>query len=231
MVKVLEEIDAIREIWPRPFIEFADDNSLLNKAWWRDVLPELRKRRIRWFAETDISVGRDPMFLQELFEGGCYEVLIGLESPLPEGLPGTELNVDWKFKQLDTYRRHIFNIQSAGIRVNGCFIVGLDGHTPAIFDAVYDFALELSLYDVQITYPTAFPGTPFYQSLKTEGRLDLPGDWSRRTLFDIHFEPRPMNRKALRAGFFALTERLYSAECTRERRNGYKQLRRVDRAK
>ena len=154
-------------------------------------------------------------------------MLIGLESPLPDGLPGTELNTDWKYKQLETYRQHVQNIQSAGIRVNGCFILGLDGHTPAIFDAVYDFAMELSLFDVQITYPTAFPGTPFYHDLKAQGRLDLPDDWSRRTLFDIHFEPDPMSREELRAGFFTLTERLYSETCTRERRAGYRRQRRA----
>ena len=227
---VLAEIDRIREIWPRPFIEFADDNSLLNKAWWREILPELRKRRVRWFAETDISVGKDPQFLTELAAGGCYEVLIGLESPQLDGLHGTELNNDWKRKQLDHYRAALHRIQSAGIRVNGCFIVGLDGHTSKIFDAVYEFARDCSLFDVQITYPTAFPGTPFYDRLKAQGRLDLPDDWSRRTLFDIHFEPEPMNRATLRAGFFALTERLYSDAFSRERRDGYKALRRKHKA-
>ncbi len=226
VAKVLKEIDAIRDIWPRPFIEFADDNSLLNKKWWRELLPELQSRNIRWFTETDISVGRDPVFLKELFEGGCHEVLIGLESPLLDGLPGTELNSDWKCQQLDIYRRNIHSIQSAGIRVNGCFIVGLDGQTTEIFDAVYDFAMELSLYDVQITYPTAFPGTPFFEKLSSENRLDLPHDWSKRTLFDIHFDPTPMTREELRAGFFDLTSRLYSDNCTKQRRKGYQAQRR-----
>ena len=29
--KVLEEVDEIRRIWDRPFIEFADDNSFVNR--------------------------------------------------------------------------------------------------------------------------------------------------------------------------------------------------------
>ena len=29
--KVLAEIDRIRSLWPRPFIEFADDNSFVNR--------------------------------------------------------------------------------------------------------------------------------------------------------------------------------------------------------
>lgn len=56
---VLAEVDRIRGLWPRPFIEFADDNSLVNRTYWHDLLPELAKRRIRWFAETDIPICED----------------------------------------------------------------------------------------------------------------------------------------------------------------------------
>jgi len=219
---VLAELDAIRDIWRRPFIEFADDNGLLNKRWWREILPELKARKIRWFTETDISVGKDPVFLRELADGGCKEVLIGLESPIEQGLQGTELNNDWKLKQFKKSSEAVRTIQSAGIRVNGCFIVGLDGHTPKIFDAVYELAAELGLYDVQITLPTAFPGTPFYERLKADGRLDMPDDWSKRTLFDLHFAPFPMTRDELREGFIALAGRLYADTSTRERRASFR---------
>ena len=224
--RVLAEIDAIRRIWPRPFIEFADDNSLLNKAWWRELLPELRKRRIRWFAESDISVGRDPDFLRELRTGGCCEILIGLESPIPAGLPGIELRADWKRQRQPDYASALRNIQSAGIPVNGCFVLGLDGHGPGIFDAVYDFSLEHGLYDVQITYPTPFPGTPFYQRLRAAGRLLEEGAWHKCTLFDILIQPTHLSVEELRAGFYDLTRRLYSDETTRARRQRFREIRR-----
>ena len=54
--KVLAEIDRIRALWRRPFIEFADDNAFVNRRYWKQLLPELKKRKIRWFAETDLSV-------------------------------------------------------------------------------------------------------------------------------------------------------------------------------
>ncbi len=46
----------IRNLWRRPFIEFADDNAFVNRAWWKRFLPELATRHVRWFAETDLSV-------------------------------------------------------------------------------------------------------------------------------------------------------------------------------
>ena len=42
---VLAEIDAIRNLWPRPFIEFADDNAFVHRAWWREFLPKLAQAR------------------------------------------------------------------------------------------------------------------------------------------------------------------------------------------
>lgn len=54
------------------------------------------------------------------------------------------------WKRWPEYREAVTRIQSHAIRVNGCFVLGLDGHTPEAFRAVYDFALETELFDVQI---------------------------------------------------------------------------------
>ncbi len=88
---VLAEIDKIRSLWSRPFIEFADDNAFVHRTWWKQFLPELRKRRVKWFAETDVSVAEDAELLEMMRDAGCAEVLIGLESPVEEGLDDLEL--------------------------------------------------------------------------------------------------------------------------------------------
>ena len=221
--KVLAEIDCIREIWPRPFIEFADDNSFINRGYWKELLPELKKRRVKWFTETDLSVHEDEELLRLMRGSGCAQVLIGLESPVEAGLSGIELKNDRKMKWWPDYLDAIKRIQSHGIRVNGCFVLGLDGHTPEIFDQIYDFVMESELYDVQITYQTPFPGTPLYDRLLKEKRLLYPGDWNRCTLFDINFQPSHMTVDQLRNGFYDLSERLYSDELTKWRRDNFKQ--------
>lgn len=221
--RVLAEVDRIGAMWSRPFLEFADDNSFVNKAYWKRLLPELAKRRVRWFTETDLSVADDPELLMMMREAGCVEVLIGLESPSDCGLEGLELRRDWKLTQRPRHTEAVRAIQSQGIRVNGCFILGLDGHTPAIFDRVFEAATAMELYDVQITLQTPFPGTPLFARLRDTGRLHEARPWRRCTLFDLVYEPRGMSAEELTTGFRNLARRLYSAEMTAWRREIFKE--------
>jgi radical SAM superfamily enzyme YgiQ (UPF0313 family) len=219
--KVLAEIDRICALWPHPFIELADDNSFVSRSYWRDLLPEIARRNIRWFTETDISIGEDDELLDLLERSGCVELLIGLESPVRQGLEGIEPGVNWKLSKFDRYRDSLHNIQKHGIRVNACFILGLDGQTPQIFDMVRDFVREADLFDVQITIQTPFPGTPLFARLEREGRLLQKGAWGRCTLFDVNFLPAAMSVEQLQQGFRNLGVDLYSSQWTHARRKRF----------
>jgi radical SAM superfamily enzyme YgiQ (UPF0313 family) len=224
VAKVLAEIDRIRSLWPRPFLEFADDNSFVNRRYWLELLPELKKRGIRWFTETDLGVYKDAQLLELMREAGCAEVLIGFESPGGEALDGVELKRNWKYARRAEYREAIRAIQRHGIRVNACFVLGLDGQRTDAFDEVFDFVRETLPYDVQVTVPTPFPGTPFYDQLKREGRLLRDRAWEHCTLFDVSFVPRSMSVEELRTGFRGLVARLYSEAFTQERRNHFRSV-------
>ncbi len=158
-------------------------------------------------------------------EAGCRQVLVGLESPTDAGLDRLEMRRNWKLRQLPRYEHAVRTIQSHGITVNGCFIVGLDGHTESVFDSVFDFAMQTSLYDVQITVPTAFPGTPMYERLLAEGRIVEPGAWERCTLLDVNIVPKGMSVERLERGFLELATRLYDEDAIRARREGFMKLR------
>lgn len=222
MEKVLAEIDKILEIWKHPFIEFADDNTFVNKSYWKEILPSIKKKNIRWFTETDISVAEDDKMLSLIRESGCAQLLIGLESPVETGLSGLETKNDWKLKRWSSYKDAIRKIQSHGITVNGCFIIGLDGHIPEIFEQVFDFVKESELYEVQVTILTPFPCTPLYERLKNEKRLLEEKNWKKCTLFDINYVPRGMTAGELSLGFKELAQKLYSDEFTRMRRENFK---------
>ncbi len=222
VANVIREIEAIKRIWPHPFIEFADDNSFVHRAHYKELLRAMVGMDLRWFTETDVSVAKDDEMLELMRDSGCKQVLIGFESPWASSLDGIELNANWKLRQQDDYRRAIEKIQSYGITVNGCFILGLDGDTPAVFDDIHRFVRETGLYEVQITRLTAFPGTPLYDRLVSENRLIEPRAWERCTLFDMNIIPKNMTLAQLKEGSLALGKALYSDEETKERKERFK---------
>jgi radical SAM superfamily enzyme YgiQ (UPF0313 family) len=222
--KVLAEIHAIKAIWPKPFIEFADDNSFIHREHYKHLLRALAPEQLRWFTETDIRVAEDDDMLALMRDAGCQQILIGLESPQRRSLDGLELKNNWKVRQQDHYRAAIAKIQSYGITVNGCFILGLDHDTPEIFDDVLHFVRDSGLYEVQVTFPTAFPGTPFYHRLKAEGRILRDNAWELCTLFDINIQPTSMSVAELQSGFLRLVKQLYSDTETQTRRRRFRRL-------
>ncbi len=225
--KVLAEIEKILAAWEHPFLEFADDNSFVRRPWWKELLPALRGKGIKWFTETDLSVAEDDELLALMRESGCAQVLVGLESPTEEGIAGVELRSDWKRRKLPEAREAIRAIQAHGITVNGCFVIGLDGQGPDVFEQVVEFVKDAGLYEVQVTILTPFPGTPLYERLEREGRLLEPRNWKKCTLFDVNFVPRGMTVEELVRGFRWLAVELYNEEFTRwRRRRFWRELRR-----
>ena len=221
--KVIAEIEAIKNIWTdEPFIELADDNTFVNKHFGRQLAEAMGGLGLHWFTETDVSVADDPELLRLLKEAGCRECLIGFESPTKQGLEGLELKHNWKRKQIDHYHQAIETIQSHGIAVNACFVLGLDGDGLEVFEAIEQFVDETLPFDVQITALTPFPGTPLYQRLLDEGRILEPGAWEKCTLFDVNFRPNSMTVEELETQGLALGMRLYSEEATARRRQGFK---------
>jgi len=218
---VVRDIQAIRQFQMRPFIEFADDNTFVDHAWGKELCRQLIPLAVKWFTETDISVADDLELLRLMRQSRCRQVLIGLESPDRNPLEGIELRANFKSRRWGTYVDAVRRIQDQGITVNGCFILGLDGQTPAIFEQILDFAMQVPLYDVQITVLTAFPGTPLYTRLLREGRILAPGRWDLCTLFDVNYVPKNMTVDQLREGIYWLAEKLYNEKCLMNRRKPF----------
>jgi len=221
VARVISEIRQIKGIWPKGFIEFADDNTFVNKKHSKALLRAVAKEDIRWFTESDISIAGDEELLHLMRESGCAQVLIGLESTSPAGLHGIELKSDWKARQHDNYLEAVRRIQGHGISVNGCFVLGLDGTGPESFRSIADFVRESGLHEVQITILTPFPGTPLYDRLEKSGRLLHEDAWELCTLFDVNFRPDQMTVEELERNFRLLVSELYSGSATAGRRRAF----------
>ena len=217
--RVEAELAAILDIWPRPFLELADDNTFAAKEWGRDLMRLFARYPLRWFTETDLSIAEDPGLLEEMASAGCAQVLVGLESTSARALHGLDRR-NWKAAQVDHQMAAIQRIQAAGIPVNGCFVLGLDDDEGS-FDAIRAFVAESGLCDVQITLLTPFPGTALHAQLKREGRLFREVYWEDCTLFDLTYHPARMSADALRQGFMDLMVDLYGERARSRRRRAF----------
>jgi radical SAM superfamily enzyme YgiQ (UPF0313 family) len=226
VARVMAEIHAIRQIWPYPYIEFADDNTFVDRRHSKALLRAMAPERLRWFTETDISIADDPELLELMRISGCAEVLIGLESPTAEGIDHVEQRKNWKRSRFDDYKDAIARIQGHGIAVNGCFVMGLDGDGPELFENIERFVEESGQFDVQITVMTPYPGTPLYERLTKEGRLLEEGAWERCTLFDVNHVPKGMSPEMLHREGLALGLRLYTEDQRKARAKRFRDQRR-----
>ena len=222
IAQIEAELDAIEAIWPRPFIELADDNTFVNKKWGKEVVRAIARRKLKWFTETDISIADDDELLGELAQSGCAQVLIGFESVDVDSLADAD-SKKWKQRRRGRYLEGIAKIQSYGISVNGCFVLGFDGDEPTIFERTLDFVREARLSEVQITALTPFPGTALYERLRREGRLLQERFWSKCTLFDVTFRPAKMSPEELRSGLKNLAAVLYSHSETEHRKRIFRE--------
>jgi radical SAM superfamily enzyme YgiQ (UPF0313 family) len=220
--RVGAEIRAMKTIWDHPFVELADDNTFVAKRRAYELVEAIGHEGVPWFTETDVSVADDPHLLTMMREAGCREILIGLESVNPVALDGLETRRNWKHGRVGRYREAITSIQEHGIAVNACFVLGLDGDGPEVFDAIRAFVDDTNPFDVQITVLTPFPGTPLYDRLLTEGRILTPGAWELCTLFDVNYVPSHMTVEELETGLVRLGMSIYSQESLDRRRSGFK---------
>ncbi|OMP32850.1 B12-binding domain-containing radical SAM protein [Mangrovimonas sp. DI 80] len=219
--QIEKELNKILEVWERPFIELADDNTFVDKKWSRELLTLFGKYNIKWFTETDISIAYNDELLELLAKSNCAQVLIGFETANKRGLKGIDRK-DWKHKQFDNYLKAIDKIQSYGISVNGCFILGFDTDTKDTFKETEQFIIDSNLSEVQITLLTPFPGTELYNQLKSQNRLLKDNYWDKCTLFDVNFIPKNFTVQELETEFEKLMKRIYSKELVANRKKHFK---------
>ena len=219
----MAELETAKQVTDQPFFELADDNTFLNKKWGKEFLRAIRPLGLRWFTETDISIAEDDELLDLLAETGCKQILVGFESPNAQGLDGLDPH-NWKHGQHGNYLRAIDKIQSRGVTVNGCFILGLDSDTTDTFHEVKEFVETSGLLEVQITVLTPFPATPLYARLKREGRLLQERYWDRCTLFDVNYQPKHMSVDELEVGLRWLFSEIYNDHQFSRRKRSYMEI-------
>lgn len=227
--QVLREIQVLREALGEVRLGFADDNFLVHRRFSKALLRALTTQGLRWIAQTDISVARDPELLELARESGCMHLFIGFESISEEGLDGIDRS-GFKRRQLNRYAQDIAAIQSHGIGVMGSFIVGLDGDDMATFDRLEGFIRQTSLFDAQVTVLTPLPGTRLRERMKREGRI-LDAPWRDYTLSHVNFIHPRLSREEIETGVLRMFRFIQSDEMYRRKLDHFKAIHRGLRAR
>ncbi|MBU1147857.1 MAG: B12-binding domain-containing radical SAM protein, partial [Candidatus Omnitrophica bacterium] len=221
--QVIEEIKHIIKLWGRGvLISFADDNMFVDKKYAIRLVEKLIPLKIKWFAQTDVSIARDEKFLILLRKSGCSVLFIGFETLNETSLSSLDRN-NWKVKQLKYYKDAIKKIQSYGMGIFGAFMLGLDGDTPSTFKNLINFINDTNLYATQITILTPLPGTRLRDRLEKEGRL-LPSEWNDFTFLKANYLPKHISIGELEDGLFTVYSEIYSKESIIARAKYFKKV-------
>jgi radical SAM superfamily enzyme YgiQ (UPF0313 family) len=90
----------------------------------------------------------------------------------------------------------------------GCFVHGLDGDTRGCFDETLEFVLKARIDLPRFTICTPFPGTPYFDKLKAQGRI-LTEQWSLYDAQHVVFRPEGMSVDELRSGHHEIWKEAY----------------------
>ncbi|MDD5416965.1 MAG: radical SAM protein, partial [Candidatus Aenigmarchaeota archaeon] len=125
---------------------------------------------IKWSANVRADVPYE--VLQAMKDAGCRMVIVGFES-------GNQaiLNTIRKGITIEMAEDFVSNAKRAGLKIFGCFMIGLPGETHDTIEETFKFAQRLSPDMVFFQQAVPFPGTEFYNWCKMNKYITA-NDWS-----------------------------------------------------
>lgn len=193
--KPVEEIvDDMRRLRTRRAI-FVDLNLISSRDYALALFAALRPLGVRWYGLSTTLICRDLELLDAAAQSGCSGLLMGLES-----IDQAHLRAMGKgFNKPEDYATVVARLHERGIALQGCFVFGLDGESPSIFESTARFAVEMGIDLPRFAIATPFPGTPLYQRLAGEGRI-IDRNWANYDGQHVVFQPEGMSAAQLQAG-------------------------------
>lgn len=165
----------------------------------------LAERGTSVYAAGSIRLAEDPGRVALAAERGLRGLLVGFES-----LSGLSLASSGKgFADPAEYAEAIRVFHGSGIKLLGCFVFGLDGDDPSVFDRTAEFVERSHLDVVRYAIATPFPGTRIHARLRAEGRL-IETDWESFDTEHVTFRPKLMDAATLYEGHRSLYRNSYS---------------------
>jgi len=164
---VVDEMQWIHENLPNVkeiFLE--DDTFTINRQRVLDICEEIKKRGLKLTWSCNARANLDYELLKAMHDAGARILIVGYESGNQNVLnkihKGIVLNQALKFTRA---------AQKAGLKIFGCFMIGLSGDTEESVWETFQWARKLNPDMVFFQQAVPFPGTEFYAWAKANGYL------------------------------------------------------------
>jgi len=186
-VPVAEEMDLVVKRYGIKEIRFWDDTFTARKDRVLQLAEEVAKRGTK----VDFSIATradclDREVLKALKQMGCYNIMIGVESGVPENLKTLK-----KGETRETIREGVAMVHEAGIRTFLTSMFGVPGETYEDGLETIKFVKSLKGDASHFFTLSPFPGTELYEKLDEHGKV-VPGDYSVLGMHTLCFAPHTM---------------------------------------
>lgn len=167
---VMAEIEQIVERYGEIFLQFEDDNILINKKRAKELFSLLRKRNVKWAIHSGVMINLiDEELIRLMKESGCEQLNLALESGNSTVLKAMNKKVDLKkAEEVVTYcRKYKINIVAF-------LMVGYPGETKETFQETLSFLKRLRSMGLKKIAPfivNPHRGTRLYEDCKQKGYL------------------------------------------------------------
>jgi radical SAM superfamily enzyme YgiQ (UPF0313 family) len=175
---------------------FTDDNIVGHRSYSRELLRMVSTFNLQWVGQASTNVADNEEILSLLRDSGCMGLAVGFETLSQKNIRDVGKGVNRTEEYLDRIRK----IHSYGIGLAGNFIFGFDHDDETTFGEVVDFVDRARLAGFYYSLLTPYPGTPFYDQMKEEGRI-VEKDWSLYDTDHVVYRPRLMDAETLHKGY------------------------------
>ncbi len=200
---VLAELEGLRK--KNSFAFFVDDNLVADRGYALALFDGMRGMGFKWLSHAPIDFARDRELMRAAGEAGCVGMFVGFESLNQDALAAMGKVTN----RAQNYLDHARAFRDNGIGILGSFVLGLDGDTPAAFEAILRFCEEARLEAAIFPILTPYPGTQVRERLAAQGRI-ISSDWRDYDMGHVTFTPMGMTAAELEAGHDWLNRSFYS---------------------
>lgn len=172
---VKDVVDEMQYLAEKGFksVYFDDDTFNIGRRRMLDFCKELRERNLGFpFAIMARADTIDREVLVEMKSAGLHAVKYGVESGVQPLVDNINKDLD-----LEKVKEIVALTKSLEIFTHLSFTFGLPGETKKTIQKTIDFARQLDPDSVQFSITTPFPGTTYYQTLRTKNHI-VSDQWS-----------------------------------------------------